>query len=125
MHLVTRLDIEKYSCVTEGIATDEVIITDVQIRHIKERHPGAYELFGKYLGEIINDPDYIIEANKPSTALVLKEVQENGELIKLVLRLVTSADNPEYKNSIITFTRIDEKDWKRLVKNKIVLYSRE
>ena len=125
MHFVAKLDIKKYGCVAEGIITDEVIITDVQIKHIKERHPGAYELFSKHFEEIINDPDYIIEANKPSTALVLKEIREDGELIKLVLRLVTSTDDPEYKNSIITFTRIDEKDWKRLIKNKIVLYNRE
>lgn len=125
MHFVTRLDIKKYSCVTEGITTDEVIITDVQIQHIKERHPDAYQLFNEYLEEVIQFPDYIIEANRPCTALVLKEIQKNEEHIKLVLRLVTSADNPEYKNSIITFTRIDEKDWRRLLKNKVILYKRE
>lgn len=125
MHFVTKLDIEKYSCVTERIITDEVIITDVQIQHIKDRHPGAYELFREHFEEIINAPDYIIEANKPGTALVLKEILSNEERIKLVLRLVTSADNPEYKNSIITFTRIDEKDWQRLLRNKVVLYKRE
>lgn len=30
----------------------------------------------------------------------------------------TSVDDPKYKNSIITFMKIDEREWKRLIKNK-------
>lgn len=43
----------------------------------------------------------------------------------MVVRLVTSCDNPEYKNSIITFMKIDEKEWKRLLRNKKILYKKE
>lgn len=32
------------------------------------------------------------------------------------MRLAASVDNPEYKNSIITFMKIDEKEWKRVIK---------
>ena len=35
--LIGKLDKGIYSCVTDDIATDEVIITDERIRHIKER----------------------------------------------------------------------------------------
>ena len=44
---------------------------------------------------------------------------------KTVLRLVTSADNTEYKNSVITFMKIDEKEWNRLLRNKRILYKKE
>ena len=63
--------------------------------------------------------------NKPNTALLLKEIKENDEIFKTVLRLVTSKDNPNYKNSIITFMKIDEKEWNRLLRNKTILYKQE
>ena len=75
MYLVGKIDIEIYNCITKDITTDEVIITDKQIDHIKNRHPNDYELFNKYLEKIVEQPDYIIEANKPFTALILKEIQ--------------------------------------------------
>ena len=31
-----------YKCIIEDIITEEVIITDNQIQHIKDRHPEAY-----------------------------------------------------------------------------------
>ena len=44
---------------------------------------------------------------------------------KTVLRLVASTDNTEYKNSVITFMKIDEKEWNRLLRNKRILYKKE
>ena len=95
----------------------------------------------KDAGAIINDPEieaviicsstnthaqYIIEAAKPKTAVVLKEVVvDEKEVFKMVIRLATSKDNSSYKNSIITFMKIDEKEWNRLLRNKKVLYKRE
>ena len=125
VHTVGKIDKEIYKCVTKDIVTDEVIITDNQIQHIKDRHPNDYERFASYFDEIVKKPDYIIEANKPNTALILKEIRKENEVFKTVLRLVTSNDNPQYKNSIITFMKIDEKEWNRLLRNKNVLYRRE
>lgn len=125
VHIIGKIDVEIYKCVTKDIMTDEVIITERQIEHIKERHPNDFERFSQHFEEIIKNPDYIIEANKPNTALILKEVEVNKERFKTILRLVTSQDNSEYKNSIITFMKIDEKDWKRILKNKKILYKSE
>ena len=61
----------------------------------------------------------------PSTALVMKQIEEHGEKFRLTLRLTTCTDNPSYKNSIITFLKIREKEWNRLVKNKKMLYKAE
>ncbi|MBQ8354212.1 MAG: hypothetical protein IJY40_01115 [Oscillospiraceae bacterium] len=125
MHYVTRLDKEKYRCVSQDIVTDEVIITDERINHIMERHPDDYERFSAYLARIIAEPDYILEDRHPATALVLKQIEENGERFRLALRLVTGSDNPDYKNSVITFLKIREKEWNRLIKNKKMLYKAE
>ena len=56
---------------------------------------------------------------------ILKSFSENEEEFKTVLRLITSTDDKHYKNSIITFMKINEKEWKRLIKNKKVLYKAE
>ena len=125
LHHVTRLDIEKYKCVAEDIVTDEVIITDERIQHIKERHPDDYERFSAYIPEAIKNPDYIMEDNQPATAMVLKHIVESGEHFRLAIRLVTSSDNPDYKNSVLTFLKIREKEWRRLIKNKKILYKAE
>lgn len=125
MYLVGKIDIEIYNCITKDITTDEVIITDKQIDHIKNRHPNDYELFNKYLERIVEQPDYIIEANKPFTALILKEIQIDNKKFKTVVRLATSNDTPSYKNSIITFMKIDDREWNRILKNKKILYKSE
>lgn len=125
MHPIGKIDRKIYKCITEDIVTDEVVITDNQIQHIKDRHPKDYERFSQYFGEIVAYPDYIIETKKPNTALILKEIQVEQEIFKTVLRLATSRDNPEYKNSIITFMKIDDKEWNRLLKNKKILYKKE
>lgn len=125
MYLVGKIDIEIYNCITKDITTDEVIITDKQIDHIKNRHPNDYELFNKYLEKIVEQPDYIIEVNKPFTALILKEIQIDNKKFKTVVRLATSNDTPSYKNSIITFMKIDDREWNRILKNKKILYKSE
>ena len=125
MYIIGKIDRKIYRCITKDIVTDEVIITENQIQHIKDRHPNDYERFSQYFEDIIAYPDYIIETKKPNTALILKEIQVEQEIFKTVLRLATSRDNPEYKNSIITFMKIDDKEWNRLLKNKKILYKKE
>ncbi len=125
MHQVGKIDRDIYKCISKDIVTDEVIITDVQIKHIQERHPTDYERFSRYFREIVEDPDFIIESPKPKTALLLKEIREGNEVFKTILRLATSEDNPGYKNSIITFMKINKKEWNRLLRNKKILYKKE
>ena len=124
LQFVCKLNKDLYSVVTADIASDEVIITDKQIEHIKERHPNDFESFAGFMSEVIVNPDYIIEANKPNTALVLKEIELDGRKLKLILRLKTSLDPDEYKNSVITFQHINEKRYLRYINNAKILYKR-
>lgn len=122
---VGRIDIEKYRCVTSEISTDEVIITDERIDHIKERHPNDYERFVGYFPEIISDPDYIIASDRPNTAVILKEIEISGEKFKLILRLKVKSDPAGYKNSVISFWHIGDTTWRKTIKNKNILYKKE
>ena len=125
MHSVGKIDKKIYKCITEDIVTDEVIITDERIQHIKARHPNDYERYCEYLAQIVANPDYIVETHKPNTALILKEFVEETEQFKTIVRITTSCDDPNFKNSIITFMKINGKEWNRLLRNKRILYKKE
>ena len=47
MQTIGKIDRDIYKCVTEDILTDEVVITEKQILHIKERHHNDYERFSE------------------------------------------------------------------------------
>ena len=125
MHIIGKINKNIYKCVTEDITTEEVIITDNQINHIKNRHPNDYENFSSYFSDILSDPDFILEANKPNTAFILKQITENDLTVQLILRLQTSPDPKGYKNSIITFLKIDIKTWNKYLRNKKILYRKD
>ena len=125
MHIIGKINKNIYKCVTEDITTEEVIITDNQINHIKNRYPNDYENFSSYFSDILSDPDFILEANKPNTAFILKQITENDLTVQLILRLQTSQDPKGYKNSIITFLKIDIKTWNKYLRNKKILYRKD
>ena len=123
VHTVGKINKDIYKCITEDIRTDEVIITDERIAHIKERHPSDYERFCGYIPEIIEFPDYILKSAKPNTAMILKEIVDEKEKFQLILRIKTSEDNKNFKNSIITFLKVNERTWNKYLRNKTILYT--
>ena len=110
MYIVGKIDRNIYKCITNDIVADEVIITDERIQHIKDRHPNDFEKYYGYPEKIIVDPEYILLGNKPNSALLLKDFSNKEEQFKTVLRLVTSVDARNFKNSIITFMKINKKE---------------
>jgi len=70
-------------------------------------------------------PAPIVDAPvQKSAAEVLKEISHNGKKCKLILRLQTSKDPEGRKNAIITFLHIRDSEWRRLLRNKKILYKR-
>ena len=124
MQYIGQIDKEKYKLITKDITTNEVILTDKQIEHIKMRHPNDYERYFKYLKEIIEEPDYIIKDTKPNTGFLLKEFAVDDKRFQLILRLHTNDDNKEYKNSIITFLKVSKKKYKQYLRNKEIVWKR-
>ena len=107
------------------ILTDEVVLTAKQLAHIKERHPKDYERYADYIPRVLKEPDYILEANLPNSAVLLKTFSEDGRRFQLILRLKTVDDSAEFKNSIITFMEIGDKRYMRYLRTKKVLYKSE
>ncbi len=125
VQFICKIDPCIYSCVTPDLVTDDVVITDERIQHIAERHPGDMERYRSYLKEMLETPDYILE-DKPNTALILKVfATPDQQYFRLALRLLTSTDDPSYKNSILTFMKTNAKKWEQNLNNKKVLYRRK
>ena len=125
MHLVGKLDKAVYECIKACIITDEVIITDERIKHIIDRRGQFF--YDKYFCEfhnIIRNPDYIFK-DKENTIMVCKEYFVDGKFVNIVIRLVVSSDNPEYKNSIITVIGENKKRFQQRLRNNEPLYKRE
>lgn len=125
VHSVGKIDRDIYKCITEDIVTDEVIITDNQMKHILENHPDAYEKVVEYLEKVIKSPDYIIEDKHINTGLIIKRMDTGETHSQMVLRICTSEDEPGYKNSIISCWQISEKRLQNYLRNKRILYKKE
>ena len=111
MHIVGKINREIYKCITDDIVTDEVI------QHIIDRRGKEfYEKYGDKFISILQEPDFIFK-DKENTALVCKEFEINNKYVNLVLRLVVSTDNPEYKNSIITAVGESMKRFEQRLRN--------
>lgn len=124
MQYIGRINREKYKLITKDISTDEVILTDKQVEHIKERHRNDYEQYFKYIKEIVENPDYIIRDTKPNTGFLLKKFVEEDKRFQLILRLHTNEDNKEYKNSIITFLKIGKRKYEQYLRNKEIVWQK-
>lgn len=126
VHSIGKIDIEKFKCISKDILTDEVIITDERIQHIKDRHNDDFEKIKPYFREILKSPDYILEdSNRKNTGLILKQITKDDLRVQMVLRVHTSTDKKGYKNSIISAWEISESRWQNYLKNKKILYKSE
>lgn len=124
LQYIGKIDIDIYRCITSDIDTDEVIITDERIKHIKGHHPGHYEEIEPFMGIAVSDPDYILE-DAANTGLILKQVDDEKVRMHIVLKVHTSTDIKGYKNSIISAWKISESRWNSYLRNKKILYNRE
>lgn len=125
VNFICNLDPNIYKVITTSIVTTQVIITDRQLEHIRERHPDISESVIAQLEKIISSPDYIIETDMPSTANILKHLEINGKGYQLILRIKTASDPVEFQNSIITLMSVNEKRYRQYLRNRKILYKRE
>lgn len=118
------IDIETFKCITNDITTDEVIITEERIQHIKERHNNDFFEIQPYIQDVLSMPDYILaDSKRENTGLILKQITENNGLkVQVVLRVHTSKDRKGLKNSIISAWKISDSRWNNYLRNKKILY---
>ena len=125
VNFICKINRELYRVVEDDLVSDDVIITEQQILHIEEGHPGDYALLSAYVPQALQEPDYILRGNRPHTALVLKQITTPELTAEVVLRLKVSSDPEEYKNSIITMWNLSPKRFRRLLRQSEILYKKE
>ena len=104
--------------------TDQVILRDERIEHIREGHPEVVEIIKKHAKDIIESPDYILkDAIREETILCVKKLEENSNInVVIKLALEDSKDKKRNKNSIITSFLMNDKRLKRELKKKECIY---
>ena len=106
------------------IQTDEIIITDERLQHIKERHQEDFTFFLKYIEESVTNPDYIINDGKNAgTVFMVKKLDEMN--INVVVIVALSSDKTGIKNSVMTFHRLRDKNLMKIIKKNVLLYKKE
>ncbi|WP_343843969.1 minor capsid protein [Faecalicatena contorta] len=106
------------------IRTDEIIVTNERLSHIKERHPEDYDLFEKYGKDSVENPDFVIKDGKhDGTVFMVKKMQETN--LNVVVRVVIETDKEGLKNSVMTFYRIRERNLRKLIDRNSLLYKKE
>ena len=121
---IGKIDTEIYKEKFGQIQTDEVIVTNERIEHIKLRHPEDYALFEQYGRECIISPDMVISDEKNAgTAFLIKKLPDTN--LNVVLRLVLENEDSNLKNSVMTFWRIRERNLKKLINKNQLIYKKE
>ena len=108
------------------LITDEIIVMDERLDHIKKRHAEDFELFKQYLDIAVTNPDYVIKDYKNANTIFMIKKLNNTNLNVVVKIAVDNTDN-KYKNSVITFYRIRDKNLNKLIAKDecMILYKRE
>ena len=106
------------------IQTDDIIITNERLDHIKEHHPEDYQLFEIYGENCVQNPDMIMKDEKHvGTIFMIKKLSETN--LNVVVRVVLETEDNKLKNSVMTFYRIREKNLKKMMAKNKVLYKKE
>lgn len=125
MYFVTRIDVAKFSKISNRILTDEVIITEERLKHIALRRGEDFlPKYQKYFPLILSDPDYIFPDDRPNTAIVCKIVGEGSDAVNLILRLTVEGEDPGYKNSILTAIKESDHRFAQRIRNNEAVYKK-
>ncbi len=106
------------------LQTNEIIVTNERLDHIKGRHMEDYQLFNKMASVAVSDPDLVLKDIKnEGTVFVVKKLEKTN--LNVVVRLALATDEEGLKNSVMTFYRIRDKNLKKLKNKHEVLYKKE
>ena len=122
--LLGNLNNEYFSGEFGELQTSEIIVTAERLEHIKERHIADIPLFEEYASSAVTKPDIVLkDMEHIGTVFMVKKLPETN--LNVVVRLALSTDTEGFKNSVMTFYRIREKNLKKLEIKHKVLYKNE
>lgn len=111
MRYIGKINLKILENVFGKIQTNEVILTEERMQHIKEKHKDDFLLFKKHGKDILENPDTILKDEKnENTIFVIKHISETN--MNIIVKLAVSEDEKHPKNSIMTAYRLREKNAK-------------
>jgi len=123
LQYIGKLDISKLGEYKEKLITDEVVITEERIEHIKLRHPELTDKELIYLKEILKAPDYIFKDKKNiDTFLMVKNIIKDNKKYIMVVRLVTNNNLQGKSNTIISLWKISNKKLGQYIRNEEIIF---
>lgn len=106
------------------LQTDDVIVTNERLQHIKNKHPEDYNLFEQYGFACVSEPDFIIKDEKNiGTVFLIKKMPETN--LNIIIRLALNTDKTGIKNSVMTFYRLRNRNLNKLIAKNKLLYKKE
>lgn len=122
---IGKIDVNKLGKYKNLVTTDEVILTLERITHIKERRKEQFYELERYIKSVIENPDYILqEMEHTDTIIMLKEIIKDEMRIKMIVKLTTSKQENR-SNSIITFWKIRQRDYRKTIQKAKIIYYKE
>lgn len=114
---LNKLKIGKYKNIS---ITEEVVLTDERLnQHILKYHRNEYEQLKKYIKEIVEEPDFILDDNRnKNTIILLKQISQIEKNGRVVIKLAVEEDKKHPKNSIITLMKLNDRTWQQTIKNR-------
>lgn len=105
--------------------TDEVILRNERLKHIKDRHPEVVEILKKDFDKIIKDPNYILKDNKNGdTVWCIKRIEEKNMNMVIKLSISDKKEHSTYLNSVITAHMLDKKRLDKVLIKKQKIYKK-
>ena len=105
-----------------NIKTSKLIITKERIEHIRKKHWNDFELYGKYMLQIIEEPDYILkDIENDNTVLFLKTINELN--LQIVIKLQTENIIDKF-NTVITFWHMRKRSYNQILKKNKIIYKK-
>lgn len=124
MQYIGKIDKEKLRRY-KNVITDDVIISDERIEHIKAHHPDIEMQELNYIKKVLNDPEYIFEDRKNiDTILMVRKIIENNKIYRMVVKLNTNSKLLDKSNTIISFWNISKKKLEQYKRNKIIIFEK-
>ena len=124
MRILCRIETEILEREFGILNTDEVVVTEERLRHIRGRHPDDFALFERYVVGTVSQPDFILRDEKNESTVFMVARLESINVNAVVRLSLAGKDDTKNKNSVMTFFRLRDRNLEKLIKKNRVLYSK-
>lgn len=81
-----------------------IYISETNIEHMKKAHPEDYEKYGKDIGKIIANPDYVAKHPKNDSVQYIKVYYDENRESKILVAIRSSRKGIMYARSLFTMS---------------------